>query len=299
MIHEHSFKPELIIQIGAGGTGCRITSELCFFIRGNHTELANTKYIIVDHDHVSESNLSRQVYFPHEVNRSKGMVLVDRYKSLIPINQIPEPINSTTITRVFNEQVLARKLLVICSADNSLVVKQVLEHLSNNATNDWYWIFTGANLVQETIAGTDIQTGAGQAYAYGKVNGLPLYPLPPTEVLTDIMQATGFGPSSTGQGCGVTESSGAQTPVMNDSCCSYTMQLINMFFEHGIFIPSVYFVDGVSVTYGDPISVSSLFENTAPTEAVDTEPELEVSSVVEETEESVTPESDELAAIPF
>ena len=276
-IHNNAFVPQKVIQIGAGGTGSRLCSEMCFFFRGNYSQLGTATYTLVDHDRVSQSNFNRQLYFPHEgTSQTKGQILVNRYRDLFPIFQIPEPVNSDTIHRIFPEALLNQKLLVILSADNSLVVKQVLEHLMNNAQNDWYWIFTGANLIETEIAGLTVKTGSGQAYAYGKVNGIPLYPIPPTETLVDIMEATGFGPTSTGQGCGVTENSGAQTPLMNDSCCSYTMQLINLFFEHGIFIPSVYFTDGVEVTYGDAIDVSSLFERLEPT--VDTEqiPEVQL-----------------------
>ena len=261
------FVPDEVIQIGAGGSGSRIAAEMCFFFRGNYRSLRNSWYTLIDHDRLSSSNLNRQLYFFHEcTDATKGQTLVKRYRDMFPIRQIPEPINADTLNRVFDADRLSKKLVVICAADNPLVVRQSLEKLMNEATNDWYWIFTGANLVQRDVAGVTIQTGSGQAYAYGKMRGVPLYPIPPTQVLTDIMEATGYGPTSSGQGCGVTNDSGAQTPLMNDSCATYTMQLINLFFEHGVFIPCVYFTDGVEVTYGDASNVEDLFRRTTPEE---------------------------------
>jgi hypothetical protein len=274
MFSESVFVPDEIIQIGCGGVGSRIVDEMRYFIRGNFDVLRRTQYTLVDHDILSESNLNRQLFFPHEAgDLSKGQILVNRYRDLIKIRQIPEAINDTTISAIFNQERLRKKLLVIVSADNHLVVKQVMLHLLANAQEDYLWIFTGANLVPREIAGKTIEAGVGQAYAYGQVRGTPLFPIPPNETLLDIMSASGFGPGVGGAGCGVTDSSGAQTPLMNQTCVNYVFTIINMFFTHGIFIPCIYFTDGDSVTIGDRIPVDALFSTSVPQNlGVDTTP---------------------------
>lgn len=273
-IQDKAFVPEAIIQIGAGGVGSRLADELRYFMRGNYQELASTWLTVVDHDTLSPRNLNRQLYFPHEVsNKSKGQILVERYLDSIKINQIPEAVNLETLPFIFSEEVLNKKILVICAADNGLVVKQVIEYLLANAKNDWLWIFTGAQLIDTEINGYSVQTGSGQAYAYGVINETPLFPIPPTETLTDIMSLTGFGPSSTGQGCGVDAQSGAQTPLMNDSCVNATMTIINMFFTQGLFIPCIYFTDGKEWIFGDAISLESLLSSSIPEDLFE---ELEV-----------------------
>jgi hypothetical protein len=252
-----AFIPDEIIQIGAGGVGSRLAFDISFFMRGNFDALKNTTYTIVDHDRVSPSNLSRQMFFYHEISdQTKGQILVNRFRDMVRIQQIPEPINQETLPLIFNEEKLRKKLLVIMAADNGLVVKQVITKLLADAKNDWLWLFTGANLVEEEIAGKTVQTGQGQAYAYGVMNNTPLFPTPPTEVLLDIMETTGFGPTSTGQNCGVDVQSGAQTPLMNNACAYLTMMLIQSFFEKGLFGSAAYFTNGVSVDFGDfrPIS---------------------------------------------
>jgi hypothetical protein len=281
MLNDNTFIPEKIIQIGAGGTGSRICDEMRYFIRGNFTQLLNTEYTIVDHDTLSASNLNRQLYFLHEVsNKTKGQIMVERYRDMIRINQIPEPINADTVDRVFDETTLNKKLLVIVSADNGLVVKQVIQHLKENAKNDWFWIFTGANLVKSEMCGREVNVGAGQAYAYGVVGGTPLFPIAPTETLTDIMSLTGFGPTSDGQGCGVDGQSGAQTPLMNQMCATATMTIISTFFEQGIFIPSIYFVGGQNWTIGDTLNIEDILSNTLPEGSEEGHVELDVEDVI-------------------
>ena len=258
---QHSFIPNKIIQIGAGGVGSRIVPEITFFIRGNFDVLRNTEYIIVDHDRVSASNLNRQSFFYHEVSdQTKGQIMVNRYRDMVNISQIPEPVNSDTLPRIFDNKILGEKLLVILSADNGLVVKQVLEHLIQNARSDWYFVFTGANLVEREVGGTSIQTGEGQAYSYGVVNGTPLFLQTPYEIIPDIMATQGYGPTSTGQNCGVDQQSGAQTPLMNQSCALYVMMLIQSFFEKGLFCPAIYFTNSMSVNFGDWRAVEDILQ---------------------------------------
>jgi hypothetical protein len=284
MIHNLAFVPEEIFLIGAGGVGSRLASELAFFVRGNFTNLNRTWTTIVDHDHVSSSNLNRQLYFPHEVsNVPKGQVLVNRYKDLYLIKQIPEAINADTISRVFSTEVLAKKVLVICAADNGLVVKQTFEHIIANAENDYLIVFTGANLKNIDLSeSVSVNTGAGQAFAYGVVRGTPLFPAPPSETLLDIFALTGYGPSVTGRNCGVDDTSGAQTPLMNQSCATYTMTILNYFFEKGIFIPSIYFTDGVEVVFGDHINLSTLESSDVPQAVVEADEEVDPDELSDE-----------------
>jgi hypothetical protein len=289
MIHELSFIPEQIFLIGAGGVGSRICAELAFFVRGNYTQLGNTWTTVVDHDHVSASNLNRQLYYPHEVsNVSKGQILTLRYKDMFRINQIPEAINAETISRIFDEDVLSKRILVICAADNGLVVKQTFEHIIANAQNDYLITFTGANLRETQVAGETTSTGQGQAYAYGVVRGTPLFPAPPSETLLDIMSLSGFGPSVSGRNCGVDDTSGAQTPLMNQTCATATMTILNFFFEKGIFIPSIYFQDGVEFTFADHIPLESLEDSQLPIEELE-----EVDELTDEVETT-----DEVRAVP-
>ena len=265
MIHELAFKPDQIFLVGAGGVGSRICAELAFFVRGNFRDLPQTMTTIIDHDHVSPRNLNRQLYYPHEVsNKSKGQILTERYRDMFRINQIPEAINADTLSRIFSPDVLSQKVLIICAADNGLVVKQTFEHVIANAQNDYLLVFTGANLKENEIQGQTISTGAGQAFAYGVVRGTPLFPAPPSETLLDIMSLTGYGPSVSGQNCGVDDTSGAQTPLMNQSCATASMTILNFFFEKGIFIPSIYFTDGMEFTFADHILMSSLEDTEIP-----------------------------------
>ncbi len=283
-ISDHAFKPDEIFLVGAGGSGSRICDEMRYFLRGNYRDLPNTHLTIVDHDRLSARNLNRQMYFPWEISdKSKGQILVERYKSSMKVRQIPEPINADTISQILNTSVLSRKVLVICAADNGLVAKQTITHLLENAQNDWLWVFTGAQMVSEIVDEVEVQTGSGQAYSYGVVNGTPLFPAQPTETLTDIMSITGFGPSATGLNCGVDDTSGAQTPLMNHSCAVATMTIINMFFSQGVFIPAIYFVDGVKWDVADGISVEKLMRNSIPTSVDNTsEPVVESSQQASE-----------------
>lgn len=306
MIHSSVFVPQRIFLVGGGGVGSRLCAELAFFVRGNFSDLGNTVTTIIDHDHVAPRNLNRQLYYPHEVgNKSKGQILVDRYRDLFRVDQIPEAINAETITRIFDEDTLQRKILVICAADNGLVVKQTFEHIIQNAQNDYLVMFTGANLRTNEIAGQEVQTGSGQAFAYGVVNGTPLFPAPPTETLMDIMTLTGFGPSVSGRNCGVDDTSGAQTPLMNQSCACATMTILNFFFEKGIFIPSIYFTDGIEFTFADHIVVEQLQDTQVPeTLLEDAEEELptetsEIVEAIDELAEAIEEEaSDEAQAVP-
>ena len=277
MLHNSIFKPDEIFIIGAGGTGSRICSEMAFFVRGNFTDLVDTWTTIIDHDHVSNGNLNRQLYFPHEVgNKSKGQVLTLRYRDLFRIRQVPQPINADSLDLIFTEEVMGRKNLVICAADNGLVVKQVYSHFMQKAENDYLVIFTGANLKEEELpSGITVKAGSGQAFAYGVINKTPLFPAPPTETLLDIMALTGYGPTSTGQNCGVDDTSGAQTPLMNLTCCQATMTIINYFFEQGVFIPSIYFTDGLKYEIADHIIVDQLLSSTLPTQNEETNDEHE------------------------
>jgi hypothetical protein len=255
-----TFVPDEIIQIGCGGTGSRLVEELKFWVRGNLVDLPRSfYYTLVDFDTVGDSNLNRQLFYPWDLGKSKAHVFVERLRNLIKIRQIPEPINQDTVNFIFDEERLNKKLVVICSADNPLVVKQVMLKLLADARNDYLWIFTGASLVNHTLhTGEYLETGVGQAYAYGVVNQTPLFPVPPNEALLDIMRAVGYGPTSTGNNCGVTTSGGAQTPLMNHSCVNAVLQIFNALFKHGKFIPAIYFVDGVSTTYAEAIDVATL-----------------------------------------
>lgn len=257
--NSNSFVPQEIVQVGAGGTGSRMADEARYFIRGNWQEIGSAWHTIVDYDSLSESNLQRQLYFKHEVgDLTKGQILTNRYRDLVRMRQIPEPINADTISRIFNSERLSRKLLIFCCADNGLVVKQVIEYMLNNAQNDYLIVYMGSKLVSRDIDGAQCDVGTGQAWAYGQLNGQPLYPATPYETLPDVMRLEGFGPTPTGQNCGVDDTSGAQTPLMNDSCVVYAMTIVNLFFEHGVFMPAIYFTNGVETIYGDPINLATL-----------------------------------------
>lgn len=268
-INESAFKPDLITIIGAGGSGSRVITEMAPFLRGHYRALPSTSLRVVDYDVLSESNFARQYYYPFEsLGKPKGQIMVERLNGLIPISQIPEPVNGDTIHNIFSEEILAKKNLVLVTADNFLVAKQVYEKLASSATNDWLWIFTGARLRESQIPGISRMTtsGHGQAIAYGEVRGVPLYPIKPPELIPDVFAAEGFGPNTDSQGCGVSSDSGAQTPLMNLSCCLCVMQLLCQYFENGIFRPSIYFIDGQSFVFGDATDVAELYQTEIPEE---------------------------------
>lgn len=263
LIHPLAFVPQQIYQIGCGGTGSRLVSELRFFIRGffqDFRRVEDFSYTLIDFDRLTASNFQRQDFFPWEISdKTKGQILVERYRDTVPIKQIPEPVNAETVGRIFSPEVLSKKTLVVISADNFLVVKQVFEHFLASATNDWLAIFTGGSEIQETVGGHSVNVCSGQAYQYGVVRGVPLFPILPQNALPDVFAVNGFGPAATGQGCGVDADGGAQTSLQNLVCVAHTMSLLNAFFKHGYFMPCIYFKDMLETHYATPIPLSTIF----------------------------------------
>lgn len=83
----HNIRPLSIVMIGAGGNGSELTSGLTRLHQGL-TALggAGLHITLIDDDEVEESNVVRQLFWPHEVGCNKAVALIHRTNMLMGTN---------------------------------------------------------------------------------------------------------------------------------------------------------------------------------------------------------------------
>jgi tRNA A37 threonylcarbamoyladenosine dehydratase len=82
------FIPSTFIVVGAGGTGSRLVPLLCQFLKTINW-IPDPKIYIIDHDTVEDKNLARQNFIKLDLNKSKAVVLADRYGKAFDLNITP------------------------------------------------------------------------------------------------------------------------------------------------------------------------------------------------------------------
>lgn len=118
----------VIVLVGAGGTGARVAVQLAKLM-GREDRL-----LIYDPDHVEQRNLLRQHFVPQDVGRSKAEVVADRVNMTLPegatVTPFREPFTAATAREtiraaVFHNYQLARAVIFIGCVDNQAARREI------------------------------------------------------------------------------------------------------------------------------------------------------------------------------
>lgn len=91
------------ILVGAGGTGSNfIGPALAYIDSWNQNNNIDWEFLIVDGDHFTESNRTRQMFAPEYVGRNKAEALADMYRQY-PVVSIPEYVGEEQLSNLMVE----------------------------------------------------------------------------------------------------------------------------------------------------------------------------------------------------
>lgn len=140
-MHRSELSPDQSLRIavvGAGGTGSHALQSLAAIERAL-VELGRTAPITVDvfdGDHVSESNVGRQNFYPADVGLSKAKVLVNRFNVCMGTNW------RAHATRVTPRSVLNHEVVISC-VDTRQARCDILEAMRPGRLGCGYWLDFG------------------------------------------------------------------------------------------------------------------------------------------------------------
>lgn len=247
-INENVFSPELIIVLGCGGIGTKIAPQVTAFIRQN--KLVNCSLLFVDSDLVESRNRGNQEYFPYDIGLPKAYILEQRHgQNVKTLPAIIEEVNADTIDKIFTDEILSKTLVVLDCMDHQIPSTQVLNKLlSSSLAQNFLWIYAGGDWTEKQ----GIAYPYVSVYSYAKVGGTPISILEdPRDIDPSLFRATGYSnyPQG-GGGCGVEETPFVrQTASMNIKCMDGMMDILSMFFVHGILETMYVFKNGVGKFY--------------------------------------------------
>lgn len=132
-----------IVIIGAGGTASHLIHPLIAYLGTN----GDWRIHIYDADIIEEKNLTRQLFYPFDINQHKANVLAERFKGIGKILPYLDYVGTDNIEKVVKE----KDLVFIC-ADNMAVRRVINER---------------AKMLQDIVifnGGNELATGSVQTY---------------------------------------------------------------------------------------------------------------------------------------
>lgn len=124
-----------ITVVGAGGNGSRMLTGLAELDRAMRAlgHPGGLNVVVLDSDHVSESNVGRQAFFPADVGYNKAIVLVHRINMSYGLNWVATPHRLTRDTRLHTD-------ILIGAVDSRAARREIHEAMRND---DALWLDLG------------------------------------------------------------------------------------------------------------------------------------------------------------
>src|SRR5690554_5738880 len=130
---EHNTTPLKLVMIGAGGNGSEMMDGLLRLHQGLITlGGAGLHVTLLDDDEVSESNIVRQRFWPHEIGTNKAVALIHRANMLMGTGWVGMPIRYTGQRLHYD--------LIITAVDNLAARRNVIA-----ANEGAFWLDMGCD----------------------------------------------------------------------------------------------------------------------------------------------------------